>query len=351
MMVLYELREKMKRLYQSYGRFIVPVCKFLITLVILLVMNKNIGYFTKLTRLPIVLGVSVIGALVPPSILVLLMAALSLIHIFMASKILFVIAVFVIFVVYFLFARFTPEQGLVMLLVPVMFVFKLPYLIPLLLGIFAGPLSIMPVVCGTVVYFLFNVLKTVALSTTGTSMEDALTLYRLVMDNLIGNKTMLYSILVFAAVIVIMYIIRRTKINYSFEISIGAGTLVMIIGFLIADLKTGVSGQIFSMLLLTLLSGFITLCVQFFRFTLDYTRTEITQFEDEDYYYYVKAVPKIFVTEPEKSVKHFSDSRTSRNRKVEKKRPGRPSEPSEDPEEEFLKSFANIDDDDDLSWK
>ena len=29
---------------------------------------------------------------------------------------------------------------------------------------------------------------------------------------------------------------------------------------------------------------------------MDYTRTEKVQFEDDDYYYYVKAVPKIKVT-------------------------------------------------------
>ena len=31
---------------------------------------------------------------------------------------------------------------------------------------------------------------------------------------------------------------------------------------------------------------------RFFVFSVDYSRTEYLQFEDEDYYYYVKAVPK-----------------------------------------------------------
>ena len=35
-----------------------------------------------------------------------------------------------------------------------------------------------------------------------------------------------------------------------------------------------------------------TFFYRFFVFSVDYSRTEYLQFEDEDYYYYVKAVPK-----------------------------------------------------------
>ena len=41
-------------------------------------------------------------------------------------------------------------------------------------------------------------------------------------------------------------------------------------------------------------------------FSLDYTRIEHVQFEDDDYYYFVKAVPKITVTTPEKKVKRIN---------------------------------------------
>jgi hypothetical protein len=35
--------------------------------------------------------------------------------------------------------------------------------------------------------------------------------------------------------------------------------------------------------------------VRFFIFNVDYLRIENVQFEDEDYYYYVKAIPKVMV--------------------------------------------------------
>lgn len=33
--------------------------------------------------------------------------------------------------------------------------------------------------------------------------------------------------------------------------------------------------------------------IEFLCFNLDYSRTEKVQFEDDEYYYYVKAVPKV----------------------------------------------------------
>ena len=41
---------------------------------------------------------------------------------------------------------------------------------------------------------------------------------------------------------------------------------------------------------------------------MDYTRTEHVQFEDDDYYYYVKAVPKKTVAVREVTVKHFGNT-------------------------------------------
>ena len=41
--------------------------------------------------------------------------------------------------------------------------------------------------------------------------------------------------------------------------------------------------------------------------SVDYVRTERLEFEDDEYHYYVKAVPKIGVTAPQKSVKHINE--------------------------------------------
>ena len=48
----------------------------------------------------------------------------------------------------------------------------------------------------------------------------------------------------------------------------------------------------------------------------DYSRSEHLQFEDDEYYYYVKAIPKRYVSVKAKTVKKISAN--SRNRRAER---------------------------------
>ena len=50
----------------------------------------------------------------------------------------------------------------------------------------------------------------------------------------------------------------------------------------------------------------LALLLQISIFSLDYSRTEYVQFEDDEYYYYVKAVPKISIAVPQKKVKKIN---------------------------------------------
>ena len=55
-----------------------------------------------------------------------------------------------------------------------------------------------------------------------------------------------------------------------------------------------------------LVSAVLALLLQISIFSLDYSRTEYVQFEDDEYYYYVKAVPKISIAVPQKKVKKIN---------------------------------------------
>ena len=57
------------------------------------------------------------------------------------------------------------------------------------------------------------------------------------------------------------------------------------------------------------ISAAIVKLLQFFIFNVDYSRTEYVQFEDDEYYYYVKAVPKIAVAKPSKTVKKITSQK------------------------------------------
>ena len=55
-----------------------------------------------------------------------------------------------------------------------------------------------------------------------------------------------------------------------------------------------------------LLAAVVGFVLEFLFMDLDYSRTEYVQFEDDEYFYYVKAVPKKMVTTSEKTIKEFT---------------------------------------------
>ena len=81
----------------------------------------------------------------------------------------------------------------------------------------------------------------------------------------------------------------------------------------------------FAVILLSAVLGIaVGLVLEFFFFSVDYSRAENIQFEDDEYYYYVKAVPKIGVAAPEKEVKRITGERPKKQGGAEK-----PAEPEQ----------------------
>ena len=156
---------------------------------------------------------------------------------------------------------------------------------------------------------------------------------------------MLAYILIFTLVILVVYGISRLSIDYSWYIAIGVGTLINVIG--LSMQASNIQGMSIAMVIAgSVIGGLIAALAQFMGCTLDYAQKEYLQFEDDDYYYYVKAVPKIHVTKEERKVKRFGQKsntkkNTGKNRKDTVKEPAaeikRPEEPGKTVEETRLK--------------
>ena len=67
-----------------------------------------------------------------------------------------------------------------------------------------------------------------------------------------------------------------------------------------------VSIDVITLIIYTVISVVVGLVLEFFVFGGDYTRTERLEYEDDEYYYYVKAVPKATVTTSERSIKKIN---------------------------------------------
>lgn len=304
-----EIRAHVLRFLQKFQLVVEPVIKFIIAFAVFRSINNAIGHQELLMSLPAELLLSLLGTFTPPVLLVLLAGAVSLAHVYVASPFLAILVAVLMAILYCFIARFSGKYGYVVLAVPILFLLKIPYVVPLILGLVATPTTIIPAACGVIIYRIFTVISSVALVEDSMAIEDILLLYIDVIDRLVADKQMIMTIAVFFVMILVMYLVRKLSIEYVFEISVAVGAIVCILGFLAADMVLGTEMNIISMVFGTVGSMLIALVFQFFRLALDYTAVERVQFEDDDYYYYVKAVPKINLTVPQRRVKEISAKR------------------------------------------
>lgn len=311
MMSLLVLKERLITIYQKMGVYTKPIIRFFMALMVFIVINNSYGYDPRFKSTVVILLLSAICAFLPTSIMIVLAAIVSFFHFYYVSQILSILVILIFLILYLLFARFTPKQGYVLVLMPICFILKIPYLLPILMGIIATPMAIISVSCGVILYFFIGIVKQAAQITVSVTVEDTLQLYTFVIDSLKSNKEMILTLVIFAIVLIVTYIIRTRKIDHAFDIAITSGVVINILVFLIGDLRLDIQDKILPLVIGSLVSGVLVFIIQFFRLTLDYTAVENVQFQDDDYYYYVKAVPKMKVSVPQKNVKRIVAKKNS----------------------------------------
>lgn len=319
MTTLLEIREKIKIILGKYDIYIFPILKFAVALIAFLMINGNVGFMSRLKNPGIVLILALMCSFLPVNMIAIFGAVLILAHAYALSLEAFAVAAVLMLIMFLLFFRTAPQYGYVLIVTPLAFACKMPYLVPLAMGLVGTPVTAVPVGCGTVVYYLMHYMKlntTMIGDTEGQSMAQKLVY---LVDNVVRNKEMLLMVAAFALTIIVVYAVRRMSMDYSWTIAVGVGALTDLIVLLIGSLVLDVSLKILPLLLGSIVSAVVVMVLQLMIFSLDYSRTEYVQFEDDEYYYYVKAVPKVSIAVPEKKVKRISTHKKAVTARKKKK--------------------------------
>ena len=309
MTALLELRENLKKIYSRNEAFILPVIKFLLGFIVLSIINGKMGYMTKLDNMAIVLIVSLLCSFLPTGFMAFFAMMFVVLHMYALSIETAAVGLVVFLLLYLLFLRFTAKEALVVVLTPVLCMLKLPYVMPVAMGLIGTPASCVSVGCGVVVYYLLQTVITNAPTINSMGAEEATAKLRLLIDGMLGNKAMLVTIAAFAITVIVVYLIRRMSVDHSWTIAMVAGVMIEVMILLVGDLMYDTNLSIVSALLGAVVTLIACKIIEFFRFCLDYSRTEKVQFEDDEYYYYVKAVPKMTVAAPTNTVKKINTQR------------------------------------------
>lgn len=301
-------------IYGKYEVYITPFLKFFLALVTFLLLNSRLGYMESLNRLALVLIVALMCSFMPMNFIVLMGAVFAILHIYVFSMECAIVIGAGFLLLFLLYLRFSPKDTLVVLLLPICFLLRIPYVVPISMGLVGGPASAVSVACGVIVYYMLRYVTQNETVIASMAEEEAAAKFRFIIDGLLKNKEMVVIIAAFATTVIVVYLLRRMSIDYAWTIAMIAGAVVNIMVLLVGDLIFDTKQSVLSVILGTVLSLLLVLVLQFFVFYVDYSRTEKVQFEDDEYYYYVKAVPKVTVARPEKKVKQINSGHTGGTR-------------------------------------
>lgn len=311
MTLILEYRDKIKKFYRMNSVVILPILKFMLAFIALNGVNTMMGYMPRLDNIAIVMISSLACSFLPAGFLVLLCVLFSLGHMYALSLEALLIGTCMYLLLFLLLLRFAPRDSYVVILTPLFFALKIPYIIPVAVGLLGSPLSAISVAVGVLVYYLLGTIVGSASTINTMGEKEYLDKIRFLLEAIMKNKPALVIAGAFAVTVIVVYLLRRLSVEHAWTIAMVAGAMINLVLLLVGDLKYNINLSMGSAIFGSVLAVLVGKVIEFFRFCVDYGRTEWVQFEDDDYYYYVKAIPKMNIAAATKTVKRINNNTQS----------------------------------------
>ena len=266
----------------------------------------------------VTVAVAIICTFLPTVMTMLYMIAAILVHVYSVSLGMAIVSLALFVVAYAAYLRFSPKKSTVVLLTLLAYMFKMPVLAPIGFGLLGGPSYIIAISIGTIFYYTIDYVKSYATligTVAETGMMEQIMAYA---QQMFANKVMWVTVLSYGLVLLVVYYLRKLEVDHAWKIAYVAGALSNIIIMALANVMIDIPVIYPALILGSVLAIIVAIILEFIFFAVDYTRTEYLQFEDDEYYYYVKAVPKLKMTIPEKTVKRITDQQETQEAEEDK---------------------------------
>lgn len=308
-------RERLKKIYSEYSRWIDAGLRFLLSFITLIVINVKTGYMTQMNSELVLIALALLSGVLPAGfgfVISILFITLNLLEV---SKLLAAFVPLFGLLMYLVYFSFKPGNAIFANVALVLGLIGMHAPLGIAIGLLSTPLAIVPAIFGLMIAAYVNYIDSnfmVLTSDVGSIFKQGITVVKgAFLDDRIWT-----CVVVLIIVAVIVFIIRRTFFhnNWIFAIAIGSVMyLVLTLIFaLVLDQEIGPVSLILNVFF-ALLVGFI---LHFLFFMVDSLRVEHVQFEDDEYYYYVKAVPKVRVTAPEVRVTKINSRKVKEETKT-----------------------------------
>lgn len=303
------LREKLYQWYVTYEKYAKYMLRLVLAFAVFLLVSRSFPYHKTLASVGVILLLSCFGALLPEGLFAILVTMVTSLQIYYLYPLLAAAELLGVLFVYLMLLRYSPKTILAAVFLPVAIQLKLWVLPVAVTGMFFSPMAVLSVGGGTLVYYILYAVKQCEPMFQEQAAVDVLEVVQKYADYLVKNEEMYVVLFVLCAMALGTNLIRTRKIAYAFEISILFATVGNLILLLVGKLLFACGFSTIQVVLGSLLSGMLAYVVNFLHMVLDYGAVEEVQFEDEEYYYYVRAVPKLRMTMGNKKIKRINKSK------------------------------------------
>ena len=302
-------REKLQEIYAKYSTYILKALQLILGLVLFGLINSNVGFMEMASSVFCTGGLAVICTFFPMIVMVIAAAVLVLVHFYALSMPIAIVSLIIFLIMYIFYFRFTPKKAWLVLISALAFGLKIPLVVPVVFGLMGTPVWIVPACCGVIAYYMVDFVKDSAAALRST---DADALFNSLMSftrQVLTSREMWLMAATVVVGILVVNLVRTRAVDHAWKIASAAGAVVSVIIAAAGNMALGTGGSYVSIAVSACLGILVGLVLEFLFFSVDYSRTENIQFEDDEYYYYVKAVPKVGVSAPEKEVKRITGNK------------------------------------------
>ena len=283
----------LKRFYASWCVYLTMAAKCAVAFCAFSYINQYFPGRPFLLRIIVVIAISLLASVLPWKYLSFLaavwllgqMSALSL----EATAFTFVVLLILALLRYLML----PGAGLVLVVLPVLFIWKVPFLVPLVVGVTGGLSAFVSVGSGVILYYLLRLIAENLEYLTKSGGDTLVHRLLFLLKGMTEHQQLMTVLMCFCLTTLVVYLLSRVKADYAPQIAVAFGAVLnpLLLALVFDFLRRPAAPE--SLVWGSLIALPLALIVSFLHRFLNYARTENVQFEDDEYYYYVKAVPKV----------------------------------------------------------
>ncbi|WP_139355584.1 hypothetical protein [Oribacterium sp. C9] len=288
------VKETLQKFYTENDYWTIPVTKAITAFLCFLTVNSRVGFSDVLSNPLICFAAAVLCSFLPWTCIPVFFCIFILGNAYAASLEITLVAVVVLLLASLIQSAFRAGHAVLIALVPLFFYIHIPYVLPVIAGLSLGLMSIVPISIGIMLYYFIEYMAGhTAVAASQGDITAMATAYAGLFGNLFKDKEAIVAILAFALCVVVVFIISQIPFDESWIVAAGAGILTTAVTTFFGHMHFGLETSFIDMLPGLLLSCIVSIAYVFAFHAVDYQRTERLRFEDDDYVYFVKAVPKL----------------------------------------------------------